>query len=150
MKLLVAGDGKERPALEHLARTLGIEERVLFVGEVPHEHIPMFLAGGDLFAYASQSETQGLVTLEALAAGLPAVVVDAPGNRDIVENGTSGIVTAPSATALAEGLQRLVADAALRTRYAAGARTRAQAFSVEHMAAQMETLYAGLYDKKAG
>lgn len=144
LHLRIGGDGPEKAALRAYVEQRGLSESVRFVGHLPHEAVPSFLAGGDLFAYPSSSETQGLVTLEALAAGLPAVVVDAPGNRDIVEHERSGLVTVPTAEGLAAALEDMVLHADRRAAFAARARERADAFSVEHMAEQVEALYASL------
>lgn len=144
IRLVLGGGGPSRHALEQETRALGLSDLVVFSGEIPHEGVPSFLSGGDLFAYTSPSETQGLVTLEALAAGLPAVVTDAPGNRDIVEHDQSGFVTAPTPEAVAAGMQRLVNDAALRGTMSQAARIRAQAFSEDACAERMTGLYQSL------
>lgn len=144
LRLVLGGEGPARERLEKLSRALGLERHVLFAGPLPHEAVPSFLAGGDLFAYASTSETQGLVTLEALAAGLPAVVVDAPGNRDVVQDRVSGLITAVSPEAIATGLSTLVEDQTLRKALADGARKRALDFSEDVFAKHVEHLYASL------
>ncbi len=144
ISLIIGGDGPDRPALEKRARRLGIARDVRFLGHVDHDAVPAFLAGGDIFAYTSPNETQGLVTLEALAVGLPAVTVDAPGNRDIVEHGVSGLVTALTVEAIAAGLQELVNNQSLREKFATAAVVRAAAFSEDTTAARMEALYASL------
>jgi len=144
LRLVIGGDGPEQEALQRQAHELRLGNRVLFAGFVPHDAVPSFLAGGDLFAYTSQSETQGLVTLEALAAGLPAVVVDAPGNRDIVQHEVSGMVTEATAEAVAEGLGQLVERRDLREQRSREARRRAEDFSEEHFAERVEALYVSL------
>ncbi len=85
-RLVILGEGEERASLETLATKLGIRERVEFTGSVPFNEVPAYLKAADLFCFASVTETQGLVTLEALAAGLPVVAVDANGTRDVVAN----------------------------------------------------------------
>lgn len=147
-RLIIGGDGPAKKKLEALAETLEVRDVVQFVGHVPHEHVPSFLAGGDLFAYPSQSETQGLVTLEALAAGLPAVVVDAPGNRDLIQDGVNGVITAPTPSAMASALEGLVQDTAQRERLARETRRRAAEFSEERMAERVEQLYTALLPQR--
>lgn len=69
--LLIVGDGPERAALEQQAQSLGVADRVIFVGAVPPAEVPRYYAQGDVFVSASTSEAQGLTYIEAMAAGLP-------------------------------------------------------------------------------
>ena len=80
MRLVLIGDGPDKQTLELLAAELGIAERATFTGQVPFDEIPVYLKAADLFVFASVTETQGLVTIEAMAAGLPVVAVDGSGN----------------------------------------------------------------------
>jgi 1,2-diacylglycerol 3-alpha-glucosyltransferase len=73
LKLLIVGDGPHRQQLEKYAETLGIADRVYFVGMIPHEKVNQYYQAGDVFVSASNSETQGLTYLEAMANGLPAL-----------------------------------------------------------------------------
>src|SRR5690606_5498993 len=81
-ELVIIGSGDEKSNLEKLAQTLGLSERVTFTGLIEFDEVPKYLAASDLFVFASITETQGLVTLEAMAAGLPVVAVDASGTRE--------------------------------------------------------------------
>ncbi len=89
-RLVLLGDGPDRRKLEQQAKKLGIAEKVDFKGKVAFEDVPAYLKAADLFAFASNTETQGLVTLEAMAAGLPVVAVDAVGTRDVVVHERDG------------------------------------------------------------
>lgn len=89
-RLLYIGEGSERQNLELLAKELGIAEEVVFVGSVENEEIKDYLNAADLFLYASKSETQGIVLVEAMAAGNPVVAVSATGVDDIVRDGVNG------------------------------------------------------------
>ena len=82
--LTVIGDGPERGALMELTETLGIRERVHFVGHVQPEHIPGWLVKADILVMASRSEGRPNAVLEAMAAGLPVVGSDIPGIRELV------------------------------------------------------------------
>lgn len=144
LMLVVGGDGPSKNSLENLAETLGIKKNTLFPGAIKHENIPDFLAGADIFAFASLSETQGLVTLEALAAGLPAVVVDAPGSRDVVENGKSGLIAKPEIADFTGILHKVITDFNLRKRLSEGARERAKEFSEDKIAQRLNELYKEL------
>lgn len=83
-RLVILGSGDEKAALEKLAQELELGERCEFPGGVAHKDLPLYLSAADVFAFASLTETQGLATLEAMAAGLPVAAVDASGTRDIV------------------------------------------------------------------
>lgn len=92
-RLALIGEGPERERLEKLAFRLGLCENVVFVGKVPNSEIKNYCAAADLFLFASTSETQGIVSLESMAAKTPVLAVDATGTRDIVKNGVNGYLT---------------------------------------------------------
>lgn len=80
--LVLAGDGVLRHTLEEQARTLGIAERVIFTGAVPHDDVWGYYADADVFVLLSRSEALGLVVWEAFATGVPAIVSDTEGLRE--------------------------------------------------------------------
>lgn len=132
-RFLILGDGPLLEPLRRLFRERGLEARL---------HAPGFLQGQELadgyhamdaFAFASRSETQGLVVGEAMAAGLPVVALDGPGVRDILEDGRSGrLVRRDSPSELAAALRWLLAlEPARRAALAAEALATARRFSVE-------------------
>jgi 1,2-diacylglycerol 3-alpha-glucosyltransferase len=92
IRLLVVGDGPGRSSLKKLARRMGVKQEVVFTGYIPWKHIPLVYKSSDVFTLASVSETQGLVTVEALASGLPVIVRDDPANLDIIEHGRYGLI----------------------------------------------------------
>jgi glycosyltransferase involved in cell wall biosynthesis len=88
--LLLAGDGPLRADLEGRAQTLGIAERVRFLGI--RDDVPRLLEAADVFTLTSVSEAASITLLEAMACGLPVVVTDVGGNPDIVRQGVDGIL----------------------------------------------------------
>ena len=108
LRLVLIGDGPDKEALQNLAIELGIAERVTFTGKLPFSEVTIYLKAADIFAFASVTETQGLVTMEAMAAGLPVVAVDASGTRDIVDNGEQGFLVRNDADALSESIKQLM------------------------------------------
>lgn len=92
-RLVLVGEGDDRSRLAGLAQAFGIGERVRFVGEVPHEAVGDYYLAADLFLFPSTSETQGIVVLEAMAAGLPVVAVDSEAAADLLADGRGGILT---------------------------------------------------------
>ncbi len=121
--LVIAGDGPERPALEGLARELGISGRVSFAGHVA-DPVGLFKQL-DLFAMSSDTEQMPLSLLEAMAAGLPVAATDVGDTRSMLAASNAPFVTAPNDGALAAGLRALLEQAWLRG--ALGAANRAKA-----------------------
>jgi len=91
-KLIIVGDGPERPALEALASSLGMEKQVIFVGKVDHADIPLYFAASDFYVTASLSEMMSISMLEGMSMGLPAIVRFDPVNRQQVEHGKNGFI----------------------------------------------------------
>ncbi|MFO8033090.1 MAG: glycosyltransferase, partial [Desulfohalobiaceae bacterium] len=92
-KCLLAGDGPELQGLQDYARELDLAGQVIFLGQVEQEELPLFYTASDLFVFSSTSETQGMVILEAMAGGCPAVAVRSSGIADLIQNGYNGYKT---------------------------------------------------------
>lgn len=149
LRLVLLGDGPQKEALHRLAGELEISERVTFVGKVPFEEIPNYLKAADLFSFASVTETQGLVTLEAMAAGLPVVAVDASGTRDILENGKQGLLTQNDANDLAGGILKVVESPLLVAKFKSSALRTSRAFDNNRLARKLLKVYEqAIVDKK--
>lgn len=73
LKLLIVGDGPDRERLEGIAKTLQLQKKVIFTGMVTPEEVAQYYQLGDVFVCASNSETQGITYIEALASGIPAL-----------------------------------------------------------------------------
>lgn len=102
------------------------------VGALPRARMPEFWNSVDVAVVPSLSEPFGLVALEALACGVPVVATTAGGLKEIVVDGESGLLVPPrDAAALAQALLTILSDEPLRSRLAAGARRRAEGFSLE-------------------
>ncbi|HEY6897831.1 MAG TPA: glycosyltransferase [Rhodocyclaceae bacterium] len=143
--LVVAGEGPALPSLLRQAASLGIEGNVRFIGYMDRStELPDCYAGADAFAFASRTETQGLVLLEAMAAGLPVYAFAAMGTRDIVEPGRGAIAAAQHEAGFADGLVRLLRDPALRARMAVEGSCFANDWSAPERARQLAHLYRSL------
>ena len=130
VRLVIIGEGEEHNALLHQAQELGIADRVDFTGLVPFADIPRYLKAADLFCFASVTETQGLVTMEAMAAGLPVVAVNATGTRDEVEHGQEGLLTDNDSAALAQAIHQVIEDETLWQQFRQAAGKKAAAFDI--------------------
>jgi rhamnosyl/mannosyltransferase len=134
-----------------LARDLGVEARVQFVGEVRDEELPAYYAASDIFVLpaSERSEAFGAVQLEAMAAGKPVVCTElGTGTSFVNRDGETGfVVPARDPDALAAALARLMDDAALRARLGAAGRARVrQEFTLENMVARVMRVYDQVLD----
>lgn len=143
-RLLVVGGGPEEGALRQVAQRLGIEAQTVFAGLQPHRKALECMAACDVFVFASQTETQGLAIIEAMAAGAPVVAVDAGGVADAVRDGETGYLVPPSADALAERVIALLENPGLRQALALHARQAAREFSPDMLTRQLMDLYRSL------
>lgn len=104
LELVVVGGGSEEAALQELAASLGVAERVRFAGPLPPERIAEELVDADLYVQPSRREGFGVALVEAMATGLPVVATRSGGPEDIV-TADSGLLVDPSdPEALAEGI----------------------------------------------
>lgn len=87
---LIAGEGPSQPAIERIFDRLGLKDRLVMVGNVTGPTLVDAYHAMNLFAFASKSETQGMVLTEAMAAGVPVIALDASGVREVVEDGING------------------------------------------------------------
>jgi glycosyltransferase involved in cell wall biosynthesis len=125
----VIGDG---PWKDEFRRRMAPTGRAIFTGELGGEDLPRALASSAIFAFPSTTDTFGNAVLEALACGVPAVVTDQGGPKEIVEDGRSGLVIpGEDPVALGQALEKLLEDPALRKRLGEGGVARAGLFSPE-------------------
>jgi glycosyltransferase involved in cell wall biosynthesis len=147
--LLVVGAGPRLPSLVGLARRLGVAERVRFCASVTDDDLPRYLALADIFVFPSQSRLEGfgLAVAEAMAVGLPVVIADMPGVREVIEPGNEGLLAEPLlASDLANKVQTLLDDPALAHRMGAAGRRRAEErYGLATVAGQLLSLYADLH-----
>lgn len=143
----IFGDGPERRRLEARAVELGVRQRVVFHGTVDAlEAVWRGFAGARIAVHPSAREGFGLVPLEAMATGLPVVHCRAPESAvsELVRDGVEGLMTEPSALALAAGIRALLSDEPRRRGLADAARRRAAEYSWSRLAAEYERLLYGL------
>jgi 1,2-diacylglycerol 3-alpha-glucosyltransferase len=143
--LWLVGQGKEAEALSRMTTHLAAGDRVHFAGVRSHEGLATWYQAADLFLFASETETQGLVLAEAAACALPAVAVAAPGCDEVVRDGETGILTKADPAALAEAAIGLLLDADRRAAMGARARQVAeQSFDVTQQIGRTLEVYESL------
>ncbi|MGQ9692901.1 MAG: glycosyltransferase family 4 protein [Thermaceae bacterium] len=134
--------GPEAPRLKALAEELGIAEQVSWLGPVPYRSIGGYYRLAELFLFASETETQGLVLWEAQAMGVPVVAVGAEGTLEGVEDGRTGFLVPPQEDeALAKKALELLKGEEKRLRFAQDAETWAMERSAERIAERVVEAY---------
>jgi glycosyltransferase involved in cell wall biosynthesis len=129
--LLMIGGGPAAEDLVREAQQLGIAGQVIFPGYIGHDRLVDYYRQCDLFVFASKTETQGLVVLEAMAAGLPVVAIPEMGVKDIVRDGENALCAPEDEVRYAEAVLELLDDASLRERLREGALRTARELSTE-------------------
>lgn len=109
LRLMIAGEGPERPKLVAQIARLGVGDRVTLLGSVAHGELPGLLAAADVMALASSSEGLANAWVEALASGTPVVIPDAGGARELVSAPEHGRIVARTSEAFAEAIGALLA-----------------------------------------
>lgn len=115
--LVIAGTGAEKNKLIKLADSLGVRSRITFTGFVPDEDLPNLYVIAKCFVSAGTAELQSIVTMEAMATGLPIIAVNAVALPELVINGRNGFLFEPDDDkALAQHIERIFSDEPLRKR----------------------------------
>ena len=137
-RLILLGRGELEGELRKLARELDIESRVVFTGFV--ENVQDHLVNADVFLLSSDYEALPLAVLEAMAAGLPVIATDVGGLRDIVtDNGI--LVPADDTEAMAQAMEKLYLEKALRTEMEKRATANAAKYDISNTVAGYSKLY---------
>ncbi len=89
-KLMIVGDGPDLPKFQNQVKKLKLDNNVIFTGKVPWEDVPLYYNLCSVFSTASQTETQGLTVIEAMAAGRPVICIDDESFRNVVVDGLDG------------------------------------------------------------
>ncbi|MDR1193853.1 MAG: glycosyltransferase family 4 protein [Peptococcaceae bacterium] len=140
IRLLLIGDGPDRGRLEDLAASLGIGSRAIFAGARPWDEIERYYRLGDVFVNTSQSESQGLTYIEAMAAGLPVVAKADRCLDGVLEDGKNGYAFQDQAGMLT-ALDLILGDDAARELLAQRARQTARRFSAAGYGERVAELY---------
>jgi glycosyltransferase involved in cell wall biosynthesis len=143
--LVIAGEGPARAALRQQVAHLGLEGHVHFAGYLERDSALLdCYAAADVFVFASRTETQGLVLLEAMAQGVPVVSTAELGTRSILVPGSGALVVPEQQQEFAAAVVRVLSDAGVREELAARGRAYARNWSSAAMARRLAELYAGL------
>ena len=141
-RFLMIGQGHQHDRLQQRIDELDLNQHFILVGSIPPEDMATWYHLGDAFLFASKSETQGMVILEAMAAGLPVVAVRSSGIDDVVRQDFNGFKTPEKQDQWCEKVQKILEDEALRHELAANALAFAADYSVEQFATDVREIYA--------
>lgn len=141
-KLLLVGDGPERPKAERIADTLGVQDDVVFVGK--QSEMNRLLAIADVLLLPSSQESFGLVALEAMASEVPVVSTNIGGIPEVVRDGQDGyLFDVGDVDSMTNACVRILTDADLRQTLGQQARAHArERFASENIVKQYEELYS--------
>jgi glycosyltransferase involved in cell wall biosynthesis len=141
-RFLMIGDGHQRDRLQKKIDSLELGSYFTLVGAIQPEEMALWYNLGDAFLFASKSETQGMVILEAMSAGLPVVAVRSSGIEDVVRDGLNGYKTPENQARWIEKARQLLENDDLRTELSDKARAFAADYSIEQFARDVRGIYA--------
>lgn len=140
--LMIAGEGPARASLIREVRQTGLEQSVRFIGYLDREKdLPRCYAAADVFMFASRTETQGLVLIEAMACGLPVVALAEMGTCDILHPNRGAVTPAEDVEAFSRAVASLIGDPPRRQRLSAEASEYSRTWSDSAMASRLADLY---------
>lgn len=147
---LVVGGGPVEGDIRAVFEQAGVVDRLHLTGPLTGQDLADAYHAMDMFAFASKSETQGMVLVEAMTASLPVVALDAPGARDVLVDGEAGrLLEHEDEAAFVRALQQLAASPQRREEMARTARSTAEEFALERCATRMLELYTALVEAPA-
>ncbi|MBN7770940.1 glycosyltransferase [Marinobacter daepoensis] len=141
-RFLMIGDGHQRDRLQQKIDDLALGSHFTLVGAVQPEEMALWYTLGDAFLFASKSETQGMVILEAMSAGLPVVAVRSSGIEDVVRDGLNGFKTPENQSRWLQRARQLLEDDDQREALSRKARAFAADYSIEQFARDVHSIYA--------
>lgn len=148
--LIIAGEGPAARSIEKLVKALRLEDNVRLIGYMDRERLLKdCYSAADVFVFASRTETQGLVLLEAMAAGLPVISTAHMGTRDILKPNSGSVVPDDDPQSFAGEMVRVLSDRALRRKLSVQAENYAEQWSAAAMAQKMMDLYGEMIAKSS-
>jgi len=151
--LVVIGDGDLRATYELEARHLGVEDRTRFIGAVANENLPRYYRAADIVVLPSfPPESFGLVLIEAMACGRPAVAHNIPGVRSVLVDGECGLLARPGdAGDLANKIDTVLADRSLGRAFGERGRSRVlHTYALDRIIPRLEAIYADVLKSRSG
>src|SRR3989338_1033300 len=146
--LMMVGEGPFFESLKKIVKDSGLDKKVIFTGRISHDEIKDYYNAADLFVFASYTDTQGIVIIEAMACGLPVVALKDDAFSDMIADGkNSFMVNKQSEKIFAQKVNQLLGDKELYRKFSSAAIKQAAAFSKENMAKKLISVYKSLLKK---
>jgi len=144
--LLILGGGQKdhMEMVTPLPSEMGIEDRVRFVGMIPYQKLPSYLAMCDAFVTASVTEVHPLSVIEAMGTGLPIIGIDSPGVGDSVVDGETGLLATEDIASFTAKLTYLCLNPGLQKKFGGAAREASEQYSIERTTKIMLNHYSRL------
>ena len=149
-RMVIVGDGPDRERYEKSCRELGISEEVVFTGILLNRELAAYYAAADAFLFASKTETQGIVILEAFAGGTPVLAVRASGVEDLVSSGVNGVLTEEDREAFCSALLDFCEGRLDKVQLSKNALAAGQKYREEAVAQQAVRVYNEVVTARAG
>ena len=149
VRLLIAGSGKQQPGLRQLADELGVGDRISWFGSIDQEQIIRLYHRADAFILLALYEIQSIVTLQALACGLPVILADSGALPELVRDGENGFLVRPfDYHGIAERMNRIAGETRLRGGFGKLSRKMSLAHHKPTVLKKLEKFYSDLIGSK--
>jgi glycosyltransferase involved in cell wall biosynthesis len=145
-RLLIVGEGPYREELTQFLAAEQLADKVAWMDYQPRSRLPAIYSAADIFTFPSKTETQGLVTIEALLCGTPVVGVDAMGTGEILAGDIGGYLSKDDPEDYAAGILRLLSDPALRRAKSEQGLAHARKWSISALCDELEVLYRRMFN----
>ncbi|MGG5460549.1 glycosyltransferase [Clostridium sp. B9] len=147
-RLMVIGEGPYREEVEKLIVELDLEDNIVFLNNIDNKLISNYYRASDLFLFASKSETQGIVLLEAMAAKTPVIAVRASGVVEVLENGENGFMTYENTSTWAAKIEEVLNDDNLKKSLEENSYKTALRYMSSNVAKMAEVFYKNAIHRK--
>ncbi len=145
---LCGGEGNLQREVQHIFEVINVNERVIFVGKVNREEVKNYLDAGDIFVYASTSETQGTIITENMYIGKPIVAIGKNGVGDLIEDNVNGLIAQENEENFISKVQKLINDRGLREKIGKTAyRIAHEKYTAGACATELEKVYKDVIEQ---
>ncbi|PJE59903.1 MAG: hypothetical protein COU85_01155, partial [Candidatus Portnoybacteria bacterium CG10_big_fil_rev_8_21_14_0_10_44_7] len=146
----IVGDGPNEKKLKAQTAKLRLNNRVKFLGRLPHDQLLKLMVASDVFVLNTQYEGLPHIVLEAMACGLPVVTTNVGGNPEVIKNGRSGLLVEPdNQTQIKMAILKIVNGREFKEKIILEAQKSLSQFTEQKMLAQTQTILAAAAEKKS-
>lgn len=142
--MVIVGEGGDEQKLRNLAHTLHVSDHIFFAGTFNHQDMPAIYASAEIFIFASKTETQGLVIIEALAAGLPVIAVADTALTDVVIDNLNGYLVDKNPKLLAQKISHVLSNKSIQKKLSLQAKQSVAKYSIQESTKSLLDVYSEL------